>query len=278
VVAGDRSSMGMPNIHGWDSVAIAFIYIGLCRWQLGHPGENLAMIARGVERAHAQDNTYTMGLVRLCTCVLRLLRRESAASKTEAELLKQLDDDLGLQENSVTKALSACAMLQKTPTASTLAELSEVVRGFLAQDTKFMSPIYLASLAEGYGRIGDVETGLEKIADALALIENSGEREREAELYRLKGELLQKRDRPNPAESEACFRQAIEIARRQEAKMFEFRATVSLARLIANQGRRDEARMMLTDIYNWFTEGFDTVDLKEAKALLDELGNSRSSP
>ena len=134
-----------------------------------------------------------------------------------------------------------------------------------------MYPIFLASLAEGYGRIGEIETGLEKIAEAFALIEVSGEREREAELYRLQGELLQKRDRPNPAESEACFRQAIEIARSQEAKMFELRATTSLARLRISQGHRDEARGMLAGIYDWFTEGFDTADLKEAKAVLGEL-------
>jgi tetratricopeptide (TPR) repeat protein len=207
VVAGDRLSMGMLNIHGWDSVALALIYIGLCRWQLGHPGEELAVIAQGVERARPQGTTYTMGLVRLCTCVLHLVRRESAAAKTEAELLKRVDDDLGMQENPVTKALSACAMLQQTPTLSTLSELSEIVRAFWAQDTKFMSPIFLASLAEGYGRIGEVETALEKIADALALIEISGEREREAELFRLEGELLQKRDHPNAAEAEACFPQ-----------------------------------------------------------------------
>jgi class 3 adenylate cyclase/tetratricopeptide (TPR) repeat protein len=271
VVAGDRSSMGMLNIHGWDSVAIAFVYIGLCRWQLGHPGEDLALIAQGVERAFTQDNRLTIGLVRLCTCVLRLLRREAAAAKAEAELLCKLDDDLGMQGNLVTKALSACVMLQQTPTFSTLSELSEIIRGFRSQDTKFMYPIFLASLAEGYGRIGEIETGLEKIAEAFALIEVSGEREREAELYRLQGELLQKRDRPNPAESEACFRQAIEIARSQEAKMFELRATTSLARLRISQGHRDEARGMLAGIYDWFTEGFDTADLKEAKAVLGEL-------
>jgi tetratricopeptide (TPR) repeat protein len=271
VVAGDRSSMGMLTVHGWDSVALAFIYIGLCRWQLGHAGEDFAVMARGLERADTQGNKFTMGLVRLCTCTLRLLRRETATAKTEAELLTRVDDDLGMQGDSVAKAFSACARLQETPTKSTLGELSEIVRGFLSQDTKFMSPIFLASLADGYGRIGEIETALEKIADALALIEISGEREREAELLRLKGELLQKRSHPNLSEAEACLREAIEVARRQEAKMFELRATTSLAHLLAGQERREEARAMLAELYNWFTEGFDAADLKDAKALLDEL-------
>ena len=107
---------------------------------------------------------------------------------------------------------------------------------------------------------------MEKIADALALVEISSQREREAELLRLKGELLQKRDHPNLSEAEACFRHAIEVARSQEAKMFELRSTTSLARLLAGQRPRDEARTMLAEIYNWFAEGFDAPDLKEAKA------------
>jgi hypothetical protein len=265
--------MGMPNIHGWDSVAFAFILIGLCRWQLGQPGEDDALIAQGVERARAQGNRFTIGLLRLFACTLRLLRRETGAAKTEAALLTRVDDELGMQGGgtSVAKAFSACATLQEATTLSTLAELSEIVRGFLSQGTSLMSPIFLASLAEGYGRIGDVETGLEKIANALTLIEISGEREREAELYRLKGELLQKRDHPNPAEAEFCFRRAIEVARSQEAKMFELRASTNLARLLAWQARRDEAHAMLAEIYNWFTEGFDTADLKDARSLLGEL-------
>jgi predicted ATPase len=111
-------------------------------------------------------------------------------------------------------------------------------------------------------------------------------------MHRLKGELLLKQDQsdirtsqtrllrstsfrptPNTAEAENCFRSAIEIARKQKGKSWELRATISLARLLASQGRRDEARTMLADIYNWFTEGFDTADLIDAKALLDELSN-----
>jgi predicted ATPase len=89
---------------------------------------------------------------------------------------------------------------------------------------------------------------------------------------RLKGELLLRQDYSDTAEAQRCFWRAIEVARKQSAKSFELRATTSLARLLASQGRRDEARTMLAEIYNWFTEGFDTADLKDAKALLDELG------
>jgi predicted ATPase len=94
-------------------------------------------------------------------------------------------------------------------------------------------------------------------------------------LYRLKGELLLLRNLSGATDAENCFRKAIEIAQRQQAKSWELRATMSLARLLAPQGRRDEAGTRLAEIYNWFTEGFDTADLKDAKTLLEELSNSR---
>jgi predicted ATPase len=107
--------------------------------------------------------------------------------------------------------------------------------------------------------------------EALATADAHEERYYEAEIFRLKGELLLRQHASNDAEAWSCFENAIEIARKQSAKSFELRATMSLTRLLAKQGRRDEARAVLAEIYNWFTEGFDTADLKDAKALLDEL-------
>jgi predicted ATPase len=134
----------------------------------------------------------------------------------------------------------------------------------------------LAVLVTGCRMAGQVDKGFAILAKAMALIESTGERFWEAELYRLKGELTLKRpeagsDPTVKEEAESCFWQAIEVARRQSAKSWELRATTSLARLLAKQGRRDEARSMLAEIYGWFTEGFDTRDLKDAKALIDEL-------
>src|SRR5262249_27756324 len=123
------------------------------------------------------------------------------------------------------------------------------------------------------GKRARYEEGLSVLAEALAIVDKTGERFYEAELYRLKGELtLQQSGVPNPqSEAEACFLKAFEIARRQSAKSLELRAVTSLGRLWQRQDKREEAREMLAEIYNWFTEGFDTKDLQEAKALLDEL-------
>ena len=127
-------------------------------------------------------------------------------------------------------------------------------------------------LAEVYLVAERADDGLRVVSEGLRDLEGSKRLIHRAELHRLKGELLLLQNAPGATEAESCFREAIEVARRQQAKSWELRATMSLARRLAKQGRRDEARAMLAEIYNWFTEGFDTADLKAAKALLDELG------
>src|SRR5262249_22484278 len=131
--------------------------------------------------------------------------------------------------------------------------------------------IMLVALAETCGKYGRAEEGLDWVANGLATAEQTGQRVFEAELRRLKGELLTIKDIGNVVEAERWFRTARPVAREQGARLSDLRATVSLARLLRDTNRLDEARSMLTEIYSWFTEGFDTADLKEAKRLLDEL-------
>jgi adenylate cyclase len=129
----------------------------------------------------------------------------------------------------------------------------------------------LAQLAEACGKVGRIDEALEVIAEALDVVQAKGERWWEGEIFRLRGELLLMRNPSGQAKAQTSFEQAIEIARKQSAKSLELRATMSLARLLASQGRRGEARATLAAVYNWFTEGFDTADLKDAKKLLDGL-------
>ena len=123
----------------------------------------------------------------------------------------------------------------------------------------------------GLGRVGRPQEGFQVLEEGFASAARSGEQAVGPHLHHAKGELLLAQDPPDVAEAERCFRTAIEIALRQSARWPELRATTSLARMLAKQDRRDEARAMLAEIYGWFTEGFDTADLKDAKALLDKL-------
>jgi predicted ATPase len=126
-------------------------------------------------------------------------------------------------------------------------------------------------LAQGYARLNQVDEALALVDNALGRVAATGERIDEAEMLRLRGEFLLIREGPAEEGAEQSFRAAIGVAREQEARWWELRATMSLARLLDKHGRRDEARARLVAIYGWFTEGFETADLKDAKALLDQL-------
>jgi predicted ATPase len=150
--------------------------------------------------------------------------------------------------------------------------LLEMRRALAAQaETGWSSTLLVGALAEIHGMARETGAGFELIEKALQHVSRTGERIWEAELHRLKGEFLLTGNWGKRHEAEQCFRKGVEIAQRQKARSWELRATVCLARMLRDTGRRDEARSMLADIYNWFTEGFDTADLKDAKALLDEL-------
>ena len=152
-----------------------------------------------------------------------------------------------------------------------MAQMQQGLAAWRATGAEVFRPYGLALLAEASAKVGQHEAGLTLLAEALAVANDTGERRWEAELYRLKGELLLARAAEHDAEAETCFRQALDIARRQQAKSWELRAAMSLSRLWQRQGKRAEASELLAPVYGWFTEGFDTADLQEAKALLEEL-------
>lgn len=155
-----------------------------------------------------------------------------------------------------------------------VAQIQQELGAFRIGGEGHLRPHYLALLAEAYGTIGQVTEGLRVLDEALAVVEQTGERRHEAELYQLKGELLlQAVGRGGSAVTEAarCFRQALAIAHRQQTKALELRTAMSLGRLWQRQGKRATARQLLAPVYGWFTEGLDTLDLQEARALLEAL-------
>jgi predicted ATPase/class 3 adenylate cyclase len=150
--------------------------------------------------------------------------------------------------------------------------IAELSRGAASVETTGgVAGIWKLTLAQAYGKLGHPEEGLAAIAQSLDLMNRTGLRYLEAELYRIRGELLLLKDSGAVGEAESALRQAVASARRQDAKSWELRAATSLSRLLTSQGKRDEARTMLGEIYGWFSEGFDTADLKSARALLDDL-------
>jgi len=152
--------------------------------------------------------------------------------------------------------------------------LIEMQDGIDAVQTHLLQSYYLTLLAQAYEKTNQLEEGLHILAEALVHVQNNGERCYEAEIYRFKGQLLLQQSANNQNEAEICFRQAIAIVQSQSAKSWELRAATSLAHLWSSQGKRQEAQALLGDVYGWFTEGFGTADLQDARALLDDLASS----
>jgi predicted ATPase len=205
---------------------------------------------------------------------LHQFRRETALTQERAEALLALCHEQGFAlYRTVGSILWGWALAEQGQAAEGVAQMHEGLTTRRAIGATGTDTCYLAMLAEGYGRSGQLEARLTVLAEALAAVDQSGVRFYEAELYRLKGKLLlaQAGKDYKEQEAEACLRQALTVARRQQAKWLELRAATSLSRLWQHQGKRAEARHLLAKIYGWFTEGFETPDLREAQALLAEL-------
>jgi predicted ATPase len=224
--------------------------------------------------AQALSNLFSLAFAEGLVGYLRQYRREAHAAQGSAERLIALSTEHGfthwLAQASITRGW---AMADEGRAVEGIAQIQEGLAVFRAIGTEALRPHALCLLAEACREPDRLDDGLGALAEAMAAADEHEIRHYEPEMHRLKGELLLRRDHSKTSEAQSCFRRAVEIARKQSAKSLELRATMSLARLFAKQGKRDEARAMLTEIYGWFTEGFDTADLKDAKALLDELAN-----
>jgi predicted ATPase len=226
--------------------------------------------------ARELDHPFTLGdVLSLAGCQLHVMRRDAQALKESAEELLRLPSGMDLiwwTQGTLHRG-EAVAMLGQIQEGMT--QMREGIAAFHAIGSRALLPGALGSLAVAQAKAGQLQEGLTTLAKALDLVAETEEHHWEAELYRLRGELLLAQGDEDKAkaslQAERCFQHAIAVARRQQAKSWELRATTSLARLWRKQGRVDEARQMLAEIYGWFIEGFGTADLQEAKALLKEL-------
>jgi len=243
----------------------------------GYPDEALRRGQQALTLARDLAHSFSSIMALTVLAVVHEFRREGKATQDCAEAMIALGTEQGIAFFlSWGTILRGWALAEQGQKQEGLEHMRQGLTACRATGAKVGESRWFALQAEIYAELGQVEEALNLLADAFTHVNQTGERFYEAELYRLKGEItLKQSGRASPEsivkEAEACFRHSIAIARQQRAKSWELRATISLARLLAKQGHRNEAHTMLAEIYNWFTEGFDTADLKEAKALLDEL-------
>ena len=236
----------------------------------GRPDQALATITDCMQVARMQSHPRTLAMATQFAGHLYLFRREPDAVVEHCRTLTSLAGEYGFPfYRALAEILAGCAAIQHGEGAQAVESIKRGIDAWQSLGSGLAVPWFLGELAEGLRSIGRCDEALNVVSDALRQTERSGERQFAAELYRIAGMVLLTQGKL--VEAENSFRRAIEIARAQGARMWELRATTSLARLLAKQGKRAEARTMLAEIYGWFTEGFDIADLKDAKALLDEL-------
>jgi len=245
-------------------------------------GEALAL-------AQKQSDPFSFVYASASAALFHHYRGEDGIAQKQAETAMKIATDHGFAHwEAIATVARGSALIGQGKVEEGIEQMHQSLTACQTTGAEMLQPWLLSLLAEGYSKARQIEEGLSVLDEALAVALRIGERIYEAELYRLKGALLlqskvqgakSKIDNPQSAihnsqlEAEACFHQAIEIARQQNAKSLELRAVMSLSHLWQQQGKQNEARQILAEIYGWFTEGFDTVDLQEAKALLEELGS-----
>lgn len=244
-------------------------YAGISKWLLGYPDQALDTDHTAFRLVQNSNHPTVIAFLRNWMAILFEFRGEWKQSQYQAEEAIFLSTKHGISFYlALGKLLRGRALIAQGQAVEGREEVVEGMQQIQSLDVRSGQTYFLALLAEAYGQTGAPEKGLGELRKALDAAASTRERFFEAELYRVKGELILQTSAFS-TEAEECFHKAIEITRNQEAKSLELRATISLARLWHRQGKNMEARKMLGNIYGWFSEGFDTKDLQEAKRLLE---------
>jgi class 3 adenylate cyclase/tetratricopeptide (TPR) repeat protein len=265
-----RMALYEPRQRG--SMVHCLSYMAYLLWVLGYPDQALQRIHEALTVAQAWASPFSVYFALYHTGHIHRLRREVHAVQERNEAAMARAAELGLARwLPMTVHQRGWVLAAQGRHAEGIAQMREGLSALQATGAELAQPRFLALLAEAYGHGGHAEAGLGVVANALAVAHRTGERRDKAEICRVKGELLLQHAVSNASEAETCFQQALALARCQQAKSWELRTAMSLARLWQRQGKRAEAHALLAPIYGWFTEGFDTADLQEAKALLEAL-------
>jgi len=257
---------------GGDAGMACLVYTAWILWLHGYPEQALEHIRAALAQAQQCQHPFCLAFALIWAAELSQCRRELQAVSRQAEASMTLAHQ---QEFPLLMAMGTVfqgwVLAEQGRQDEGTEQIRRGITAFRATGAELLRPHFLGLLAEAYGRSERPDKGLEALDEALALVERTGERLHESEFYRLQGQLLLMRSIDNQSAAEACFHQALTMARHHQAKSLELRAAVPLSRLWQHQGKHDQARRLLGEVYGWFTEGFDTGDLREAKALLDEL-------
>jgi predicted ATPase len=273
-----------PTVGAYDPRLDCLIYASLTLWTLGYPEQALRRNHEAVALAEELSKPFSLAYALGHAARFHLYRREEQIARERAEAVMALSTEQGFPFWLMTGRLVwGWALAERGQEEEGIAQMQQGLAARRAMGTTEVGwAVFIPRLATAYARVGRVEEGLSVVAEALDFVDKTGMRVREAELYQVKGELLLTQEdsrlqavgcREKTEEAEACFLKAIEISRCQSAKSLELQAVLSLSRLWQSQGKKEEAHRMLAEIYSWFTEGFDTKDLQEAKSLLQELAS-----
>ena len=247
-------------------------YAAWTLWYLDYPDQGLAQNDEAVTLAQQSANPYSLAYALSLAAVFHQFCRKGRASQERAAAAIVLATEQGFPYwRTLGSMPHAWALAQQGQAREGIEQLRQGLMAWQAIGGGLLRPYFLALLAEAYGTMGQPAAGLTVLAEALTFADKTGERFYEPEFHRLRGALLLQQSADNHGEVQACFHRALDVARSPQARSLELRTATSLSRLWQQQGKRHEARQLLDEVYGWFTEGFDTADLQEAKALLEEL-------
>jgi predicted ATPase/DNA-binding winged helix-turn-helix (wHTH) protein len=269
----DRQQHPQHAYHSGLDVGVACLsMLSIPLWMLGYPDQALERSNQALTLARELAHPFSIAFALINAARFHHFRREWHAVQAHAEALLGLatEQEFALWIATGTRWRGVALAAQGQPEVG-IALIRQGQTAYQASGSTLGEPYYLALLAEAYGDAGQSALGLRILDEALASADKTADRIYEAEVYRLKGKLLLAHSETYRVEAESCFHLALTVARRQQAKSLELRTAVGLSRLWQQHGKRHEARQLLGGVYSWFTEGFDTADLQEARALLEDL-------
>jgi class 3 adenylate cyclase/predicted ATPase len=257
---------------GYDVRVSALAYRSIGLWLLGYPEAALADTERALEEAREVDQAATLMFALNVTILTHLFRRDHAAATAQYDQLVGLAGEKGVSFRKATgMAKQGCTMALAGKTAEAVQMISTGITELRSTRSTIFMPLYLSHLALAHADLRQFSDALRCTGEAMDAMQTTKERWCEAEVYRIAGEIELMLEEPNESKAQALFERALAVARQQAAKSLELRAAMSMTRLWFNQGKRQQAYDVLAPIFDWFTEGFDTLDLKRAKTLLDGL-------